>query len=57
MVLGSAGQAKAARSRWKPAAIWAAHRQVRSIRCDPFGHEWEIGKPIRPWPPDLTTAN
>ena len=21
---------------------------------DPFGHEWEIGKPIRPWPPDLT---
>lgn len=23
---------------------------------DPFGHEWEIGKPIGPWPPDLTTA-
>jgi PhnB protein len=20
---------------------------------DPFGHEWEIGKPTRPWPPDL----
>jgi len=19
---------------------------------DPFGHEWEIGKPIGPWPPD-----
>jgi len=18
---------------------------------DPFGHEWEIGKPIVPWPP------
>jgi PhnB protein len=18
---------------------------------DPFGHEWEIGKPVRPWPP------
>jgi PhnB protein len=18
---------------------------------DPFGHEWEIGKPIGPWPP------
>jgi PhnB protein len=18
---------------------------------DPFGHEWEIGRPIRPWPP------
>jgi hypothetical protein len=25
-------QAKAARSRWKPSAIWAAHRQVRSMR-------------------------
>ena len=24
---------------------------------DPFGHEWEIGKPISPWPPDLTTAD
>ena len=23
---------------------------------DPFGHEWEIGKPIGPWPPDLNTA-
>jgi PhnB protein len=19
---------------------------------DPFGHHWEIGKPLRPWPPD-----
>ncbi|QDP97070.1 VOC family protein [Microlunatus elymi] len=19
---------------------------------DPFGHEWEIGRPIGPWPPD-----
>jgi PhnB protein len=19
---------------------------------DPFGHHWEIGKPVRPWPPD-----
>ena len=27
-----AGQAKAARSRWKPSPIWAAHRQVRSMR-------------------------
>jgi PhnB protein len=24
---------------------------------DPFGHKWEIGKPIGPWPPDLTTAD
>ena len=23
---------------------------------DPFGHEWEIGKPIGPWPPDLNAA-
>jgi PhnB protein len=20
--------------------------------ADPFGHHWEIGKPLRPWPPD-----
>ena len=19
--------------------------------ADPFGHHWEIGKPLRPWPP------
>jgi len=19
---------------------------------DPFGHHWEIGNPLRPWPPD-----
>jgi PhnB protein len=23
---------------------------------DPFGHEWDIGKPIGPWPPDLDAA-
>ena len=23
---------------------------------DPFGHEWEIGTPIGPWPPDLNAA-
>ena len=23
---------------------------------DPFGHEWEIGKPTGPWPPDPNTA-
>jgi len=23
---------------------------------DPFGHEWEIGKPIGSWPPDLNIA-
>jgi hypothetical protein len=27
-----AGQAQAARSRWKPSAIWAAHRQAQSMR-------------------------
>ena len=20
--------------------------------ADPFGHNWEIGRPLRPWPPD-----
>jgi PhnB protein len=23
---------------------------------DPFGHEWEIGKPLGPWPPTSATA-
>ena len=23
---------------------------------DPFGHEWEIGKPIGSWPPDLDSG-
>jgi len=23
---------------------------------DPFGHEWEIGKPIGPWPPSAVPA-
>jgi PhnB protein len=23
---------------------------------DPFGHEWEIGKPLTPWPPRSTAA-
>jgi PhnB protein len=23
---------------------------------DPFGHEWEIGKPVVPWPPDVRGA-
>jgi PhnB protein len=24
---------------------------------DPFGHEWEIGTPLGPWPPPARTAN
>ena len=24
---------------------------------DPFGHEWEIGKPLRPWPPGQANAS
>jgi PhnB protein len=23
---------------------------------DPFGHEWEIGVPLRSWPPDVTAG-
>lgn len=23
---------------------------------DPFGHEWEIGKPLGPWPPDHSAS-
>jgi hypothetical protein len=23
---------------------------------DPFGHEWEIGRPLGDWPPRLTSA-
>jgi PhnB protein len=23
---------------------------------DPFGHQWEIGKPLGPWPPTSATA-
>ena len=24
---------------------------------DPFGHEWEIGRPLGPWPPKATGFN
>lgn len=24
---------------------------------DPFGHHWEIGKPVIPWPPDCPARN
>jgi PhnB protein len=24
--------------------------------ADPFGHHWEIGKPLRPWPPEYGPA-
>jgi len=26
---------------------WRVGRMI-----DPFGHEWEIGAPLGPWPPD-----
>ena len=43
-------------------AVAAGAREVRAAQDehgwrlgrieDPFGHHWEIGKPLRPWPPD-----
>ena len=42
-------------------AVTAGAREVRPASdahgwrlgriADPFGHHWEIGKPLRPWPP------
>jgi PhnB protein len=42
-------------------AVAAGAREVRPVReehrwllgriADPFGHHWEIGKPLIPWPP------
>ena len=28
-----------------------AHRWLLGRIEDPFGHHWEIGKPLVPWPP------
>jgi PhnB protein len=43
-------------------AVAAGAREIRTAQNehgwrlgrieDPFGHHWEIGKPLRPWPPD-----
>jgi PhnB protein len=43
-------------------AVAAGAREVRAAQNehgwrlgrieDPFGHHWEIGKPLRPWPPE-----
>jgi PhnB protein len=27
------------------------HRWLLGRICDPYGHHWEIGKPLIPWPP------
>ena len=44
------GQAVAAGAR--PAAEMADEHGWRLGRIiDPFGHEWEIGRPLGPWPP------
>jgi PhnB protein len=32
------------------------HRWRLGRVADPFGHHWEIGKPLIPWPPGATTA-
>jgi len=45
-------------------AVAAGAREIRAARDehgwrlgrieDPFGHHWEIGKPLRQWPPDCS---
>ena len=45
-------------------AVAAGAREIRAARDehgwrlgrieDPFGHHWEIGKPLRHWPPDCS---
>jgi PhnB protein len=44
-------------------AVAAGAKQIRAVGAehgwllgrveDPFGHHWEIGKPLRPWPPGI----
>jgi PhnB protein len=31
--------------------VTAEHGWLLGRLTDPFGHEWEIGKPVVPWPP------
>ncbi len=54
---GRACQAKAARSRRKPSAIWAAHRQARSMRRQVVRAERIVAsKSIRSSPPGSGAA-
>ena len=32
--------------------VGAEHRWLLGRIEDPFGHHWEIGKPLIPWPPE-----
>ena len=34
--------------------VEAAHGWLLGRVVDPFGHHWEIGKPVSVWPPSLT---
>ena len=36
--------------------ITQEHRWRLGCVADPFGHHWEIGRPLVPWPPDAEAA-
>ncbi len=39
------------------AAVTEEHRWRLGRIADPFGHHWEIGKPLIPWPPDCAAGH
>src|SRR5580658_8209282 len=38
-------------------AVGAEHGWRIGRIVDPFGHEWEVGKPIGPWPPSYNDSS
>jgi PhnB protein len=38
------------------APVTEQHRWLLGRIEDPFGHHWEIGKPLIPWPPPVRRA-
>jgi PhnB protein len=39
------------------APVQQSHGWLIGRIADPFGHHWEIGKPLRPWPPPTCHAD
>ena len=39
------------------AAVTEEHRWRLGRIADPFGHHWEIGRPLIPWPPDCAQGH
>jgi len=37
--------------------VAAEHGWLLARLTDPFGHEWEVGKPVVPWPPSGEAAS